>query len=508
MESIFYHLLNGFATALTGDNLFAATAGAVMGMFIGALPGIGSVMGVALLLPLTFKMDPTTAIIMLAALYYSTMYAGSFTAILINIPGDPPALMTTLDGYQLTLKGKAGKALAVSNWSSFVAGFIGVIILTFMGPLLADIGLAFGPAEMTTVILLALSAIAWLLGDDPLKGLLSTCLGILLATVGLDAAVGRPRFAFGIIELLNGIDFIPLVIGLLGVNEIIEMALQKGGYKFKTTETLSFRSNYLNFAEIKQIFKPTMISSVLGTFIGCIPGAGTNTASFLCYVLESRTGNNKENMGKGALEGVAAPEAANNAAAAGAFAPLLALGIPSSGTVTVLLGGLMMWGITPGPLLFTEHPDLAWGLIASMYTGNIVCMIIAALSIPLMVQALRVPPVIMTPIIIVICMVSAYAANNSLFDVWLMIIFGIVGYFFCRYKYPVAPFLMAFILTPRLEMSARQAFDISNGDPAIFLQKPIALAFLTATLFFFIASVALKFCKMCRIKLKRPSDHC
>ena len=502
MENIFSHLLNGFATALSFDNLFAALAGGLMGMIIGVLPGIGSVMGVALLLPLTFKMNPTTAIIMLAALYYSTMYAGAFTAILINIPGDPPALMTTIDGYQLTLKGKAGKALAVSNWSSFVAGFIGVIILTFMGPVLADIGLAFGPAEMTSVIILALSAIAFLLGDEPVKGLLSTCLGILLATVGLDAAVGRPRFDFGIIELLNGIDFIPLVIGLLGVNEIIEMALQKGGYHFKTTEKLTLRSNYLNLKEIKQIFRPTVIASVLGTFIGCIPGAGTNTASFLCYVLEKRTGNNKENMGKGALEGVAAPEAANNAAAAGAFAPLLALGIPSSGTVTVLLGGLMMWGITPGPLLFTEHPDLAWGLIASMYTGNVVCMIIAALSIPIMVQALKVPPVILTPVIIVICMVSAFAANNSLFDLWLMILFGIVGYFFNRYGYPVAPFLMAFILTPRLEMSARQAFDISNGNPMIFIQKPISLALLTFTLLLFITPLILKIIKACQAKAK------
>ena len=246
-----------------------------------------------------------------------------------------------------------------------------------------------------------------------------------------------------------------------------------------------------------------MIASVLGTFIGCIPGAGTNTASFLCYVLEKKTGKNRANMGKGALEGVAAPEAANNAAAAGAFAPLLALGIPSSGTVTVLLGGLMMWGITPGPLLFTEHPDLAWGLIASMYVGNVVCMIIAALSIPFMIQMLRVPPVILTPIIIVICMVSAFAANNSLFDVWLMIIFSIGGYFFNRYKYPVAPFIMAFILTPRLEMSARQAFDISNGDPSIFVQKPIALAFLTFTLILFLAPVVINLYKAGKAKMEK-----
>lgn len=505
MESIFTHLINGFAIALTGDNLMAAMAGAVMGMFIGALPGIGSVMGVALLLPLTFKMNPTTAIIMLAALYYSTMYAGSFTAILINIPGDPPAVMTTMDGYQLTLRGKAGKALAVSNWSSFVAGFIGVVILTFMGPLLADVGLAFGPAEMTTVILLAMTAIGWLLGDDPLKGLLSTCLGILLATVGLDLAVGKPRFAFGVNELLNGIDFIPLVIGLLGVNEIIQMALNKDGYKLKTSEKLSLKSNYLSFQEMKQIFRPTMISSFLGTFIGCVPGAGTTTASFLSYILEKRTGKNKENMGKGALEGVAAPEAANNAAAAGAFAPLLSLGIPSSGTAAILLGGLMMWGISPGPLLFTEHPDLAWGLIASMYTGNLVCMVIAALSIPLMVHALRIPPSILTPIIIVICVVSAYAANNSHFDIWLMIIFGTVGYFFNRYDYPVAPFLMAFILTPRLETSLRQSFDISNGDPMIFIQKPIALTFLCITMLFFIAPLFIKICRSCLPKTQEPS---
>ncbi|SCM83287.1 tripartite tricarboxylate transporter permease [Sporomusa sp. GT1] len=500
MEEIFSHLLNGFGLALTEKNLMAALAGAVMGMFVGALPGIGSVMGVALLLPLTFKMDPTTAIIMLAALYYSTMFAGSFTAILINIPGDPPAVMTTMDGYQLTLRGKAGKALAVSNWSSFVAGFIGVVILTFMGPMLANVGLAFGPAEMTSVILLAIMAIAWLLGDNPRKGLLSTCLGILLATVGLDLAVAMPRFSFGVNELLSGIDFIPLVIGLLGVNEIVTMALNKTGYQFKTTEKLSLKSNYLNWKEIKQIFRPTMVSSFMGTFVGCIPGAGTTTASFLAYVLEKRTGKNKENMGKGALEGVAAPEAANNAAAAGAFAPLLSLGIPSSGTAAILLGGLMMWGITPGPLLFTDHPDLAWGLIASMYTGNVVCMIIAALSIPLMVHALRIPPAILTPIIIVICIVSAYSVNNSLFDIWIMIAIGIVGYFFNRYKYPVAPFLMAFILTPRLETSLRQAFDISNGNAMIFIDKPISLAFLTAILLFFVVPPCIKFGRTCFTK--------
>ncbi|MHC1758349.1 MAG: tripartite tricarboxylate transporter permease [Negativicutes bacterium] len=504
MEIIFTHLMSGFATALTPDNLLAAVAGAVMGMVVGALPGIGAVMGVALLLPMTFKMNPTTAIIMLAALYYSTMYAGSFTAILINIPGDPPAVMTTLDGYQLTLQGKAGKALAVSNWSSFVAGFIGVIILTFMGPMLADAGLAFGPAEMTSIILLAMTAIGFLLGDDPVKGMLSTCLGILLATVGVDSGVGIPRFVFGISELLNGIDFIPLVIGLMGINEIITMALNKNGYQLKTTEKLSLRSNYLNWTEVKQIFRPTMIASVLGTFIGCVPGAGTTTASFLTYVLEKRTGKNKQNMGKGALEGVAAPEAANNAAAAGAFAPLLSLGIPSSGTSAILLAGLMMWGIQPGPLLFTDHPDLAWGLIASMYTGNVVCMIIAALSIPLMVYALRIPPTILTPIIIVTCIVSAYSANNNLFDVWVMIIIGIVGYFFNKYNYPVAPFLMSFILAPRLETSLRQAFDISPDGVMIFVQKPIALAFLLATFLFMAFPFILKFFHLIRPKLETP----
>jgi putative tricarboxylic transport membrane protein len=370
-----------------------------------------------------------------------------------------------------------------------------VVILTFLGPLLADVGLAFGPAEMTMVILLAMVAIGFLLGDDPVKGLISTSMGIMLATVGVDLAVGQPRFSFGVDELINGIDFVPLVIGLLGMTEIIEMTLNKGGYTFKTNEKLTLRSNYLNWQEIKNIFRPTMIASIMGTFIGCIPGAGTTTASFLAYVLESRTGKNKENMGKGAMEGVAAPEAANNAAAAGAFAPLLSLGIPSSGTSAVLLSGLMMWGIQPGPLLFKEHPDLAWGLIASMYTGNIICMIVAALSIPIMVRALAIPTGILTPIIVVLCIVSAFAANNNTFDLWSMMVFGILGYFFNRYKYPVAPFLMAFILTPRLEMSTRQAFDISSGNPMIFIQKPIALAFLVGILLFIIVPFVLRLCR-------------
>ena len=492
MENI-QNLMHGFSIALSFQNLGAALFGAVIGLIVGAMPGIGSLAGVALLLPLTFKMDPTAGIIMLAAIYYANMYGGSYSAILLNIPGDAPAVMTSLDGYPLTQKGNAGKALFTANLSSFVGGTIGIIILTMLGPLLADFGLRFGPAEIAALILFALMSIGWLLGDNPTKGLITTGIGILLAAIGVDLAMGTPRFTFGSINLLSGISFIPLVIGMFGFSQV--MGLMTSSQYIGDVKKLTLKESLLSKAELKRISGPAVRSGILGNFIGLLPGAGATTASFLAYVMEKKVGKNKDNLGKGALEGVAVAEGANNAAAVGAFAPLLSLGIPGSGTAAVLLGGLMMWGLRPGPLLFTESSEFVWGLIASMYIGNIITILVALMIIPLLIHILRVPTHIMAPVITVVCIVGSYSVNNNMFDVWFMFGAGTIAYFLKTNNYPIAPLLLAFVLTPRLEQSLRQAFDISRGSLSIFFNSPIALTFIALILFFMLSPIAIKLYK-------------
>lgn len=488
-------LIQGFHIALTFDNLIAAIFGGVMGLIIGAMPGLGSLTGVALLLPLTFKMNPTTGIIMLAAIYYANMYGGSFSAILLNIPGDSPAVMTALDGYQLTQKGKAGKALFAANLSSFIGGTIGIVLLTMVGPALARVGLAFGPAEQAALILFALTSIGWLLGDAPLKGLLTTSFGILLATIGVDQQIGSIRYTFGSINLLSGVTFIPLVIGMFGFSQVMDMMINRNNFDELSSTKLSIRESMLSASETKSILPTIFRSGLLGNFVGLLPGAGATTGAFLSYIMEKKVGKDRKNLGSGSLSGVAAAEAANNAAAAGAFAPLLALGIPGSGTAAVLLGGLMMWGLRPGPLLFKEAPDFAWGLIASMYVGNIIVLAIALAMIPFVVNILRIPLSIMTPLVALVCIVGSYSVNNSMFDVWFMIFCGVIAYLFNAYDYPIAPLLLAFVLTPRFEQSLRQAFEISNGSVMIFLKSPIALTFIILIFVFILSPVVVKMFK-------------
>lgn len=486
MHDILLHLLGGFGVALQPANLMFAFAGAVMGLIVGAMPGIGSLAGVALLLPLTFKLDPTGAIIMLAAIYYANMYGGSFSAILLNIPGDSPAVMTAVDGYKLTRAGKAGKALFTAIFSSFVGGTIGIVIITIMGPVLADVGLYFGPAEMAAVIILAFTSIGWLLGDNPAKGLLTTCLGLMLASVGVDLARGVSRFSFGVPELMSGVNFVPLVIGMFGFSQVMILMQdfrsdrQEKGLAEMPDEKISIRASILSFNELKRILPITGKCGLLGTIIGVLPGAGATMSAFLCYILEKRTGKNAAMMGQGVIEGVAAPESGNNAAAAGAFAPLLSLGIPGGGTTAVLLGGLMMWGLNPGPLLFTDRPDFCWGLIASMYIGNLMCVSVSIAAIPFVTNILRVPVRIIAPIITVVCIVGSYSVNNSVFDIGVMLAAGLAGYLLTVYNYPTAPLLLAFVLAPILERSTRAAFEISGGSAAIFYESSIALVFLIA----------------------------
>jgi len=484
-------LLHGINIAFSFQNIIMTIAGGFIGLIVGALPGIGAVAGVSLLLPLTFKMNPTMAIIMLAGIYYGNMYGGAYSAILLNIPGDSPAIMTALDGYPLSKKGKAGKALFTANISSFFGSVIGIITLTIFGPLLADIGLKFGPAEISSLILLALTSIGWLLGEDPLKGIVASSLGVLLSTIGMDTmAGGVGRYTFGTVNLLSGISFIPLVIGMFGLTQVMELMGENKESDSLTIESgkiLKIKESFLTWKELKRITPTLLKSSVLGNFVGFLPGAGGTTASFLSYIFEKKTGKNRDEMGKGALEGVAASEAANNAAAIGAFAPLLTLGIPGSGTTAVLLGGLMMWGLQPGPLLFIQQTDFVWGLIGSMIIGNLICIMVGLLLIPFLMSILRIPRGIISPIIVIICIVGAYSVNNNMFDVWFMIFAAVVAFIMQKYHYPIAPVLLAFVLAPRFEQAIRRALTISGGSLLIFIEKPISLILILSTLAFVVA---------------------
>lgn len=464
----------GFATALSIQNLLAAGIGAMLGIFVGAMPGIGSLAGVALLLPLTFKFNPITGMIMLSAIYYANMYGGSYSAILLNIPGDTPAVMTALDGHPLAQQGKPGTALFTSNLSSFIGGTIGIIILTVIGPGLARFGLRFQPVEMAALLLVAMTSLGWLLGDSPVKGLVSTMLGIVLATIGFDTVVGTPRYDFGSIYLLGGIPFIPLVIGAFGFSQVIEMMSFRGKPKAFDTSKLTLRDSLLTRDEVKRILPPAIRSSFLGTLIGVLPGAGATTGSFLSYMQEKRIGRNGKLLGTGRVEGVAAAEAGNNSAAAGAFAPLLALGIPGSGTGAVLLGGLLMYGLNPGPLLFQNQPEFTWGLIASLYIANLITLGVAIAIIPSLIKILKVPVSVMIPIITVVCIMGSYSANNSLYGIVMMLASGVLGFVLKKYGYPLAPLLLAYVLAPMLEKNFRQALQISDGSVWIFFQRPIS----------------------------------
>lgn len=483
----FQLLMDGIAVALTPTNLLACLVGGILGLIVGAMPGVGSLAGVSLLLPLTFKMNPTSAIIMLAALYYSNMYGGSFSAILINIPGDSPAIMTALDGYPMARAGKAGKALFTANLSSWIGGTIGIVILTILGPLAAKFGLKFGPPDLAWLILLALTSIGWVIGDSPSRGLLATAIGVMIATVGLDAALGQPRFSFNNVNLFSGINMIPIVIGMFGFGQVIDMVVERSNYKKVKSERITIRESLLDKSEVKRILPVAARQGFFGTFIGVLPGAGATMAAFLSYIMEKRINKNRDQMGTGVVEGIAAAESANNGAAIGAFAPLLALGIPGGGTTAVLLGGLMMWGLQPGPRLFADQKEFVWGLIGSMYIGNIICLLIAIACIPILMNVVRIPSAYMIPSITAVCVFGTFATNNNIFDVYMMLGFGVLSYLLKLAKIPMAPLLLSFVLTKMLEMYIRQSFDIGAGSLAIFFKSTISVVLIGLILLFTLA---------------------
>jgi len=477
---IWQNLVMGFSIAVTPTNLLFALLGVFAGTIIGALPGIGPPTGVAILMPITFGMNPTTAMIMLAGIYYGAMYGGTITSVLINTPGESSSVMTAVEGYQMALQGRAGVALGIATMGSFIAGTFGVVLLMMISPILAGFALKFGPPEYFALMFMGLVTLTSLAGGNSVKGFMMTLAGLLLAMVGLDAITGKPRFTAGSIDLLNGFDFLPAAMGLFGISEVL--ATIEGPLKVEMLKAkFRFRDVWPSAADWAATKWAIARGTVLGFLIGILPGAGATLAAFASYAVEKKFSKHPENFGKGAIEGVAGPESANNSASAGAMVPLLTLGVPSSTTTAILLGAMMMYGLRPGPMLFETNPDLVWGLIASMYVGNVMLVIMNIAMIPAFVSILKTPNSILLPLIIVFTLVGAYSSNNNMFDVWVMLGFGIAGYFMKKFDYPAAPIVLALVLGPNTERALRQSLIMSGGSLGIFFTRPIAAALMGAT---------------------------
>ncbi len=462
-------LFGGFAVALSWYNLMLMLVGVLLGVLIGVLPGLGGANGVAILLPLTFTMPPVSAIIMLSCIYWGALFGGAITSILFNIPGEPWSVATTFDGYPLAQQGRAGEALTASFTSSFIGAFVAVVLITFLSPLVAKFALKFGPPEFFAVYLLTFCSFVGMSKGSPWKTLAAMMLGFGLATVGLDTVTGQLRLTFGFIPLLKGFDFLIAVIGLFGIGEIL--LTMEEGLAFKGARgKIDPKVVWETWKKLPTYWMTMVRSSIIGCWMGITPG-GATPASFMSYGVAKRMSKNGDKFGTGQLEGVIAPETAAHAAGTSALLPMLTLGIPGSPTAAVLLGGLLIWGLQPGPLLFVEQKDFVWGLIASMYLGNLAGLLVVLTTVPLFASILRIPFSIIAPVIIVICAVGAYTVHNSMFDVYLMLVFGVLGYLFKKLDYPLAPLVLALVLGDRAEDSFRQAILGSQGELSIFFSN-------------------------------------
>lgn len=477
LSSFFSNLGLGFSVAMSPINLLFCGVGVTLGTVLGALPGIGAVTGVAILLPLTFGMDPTTAIIMLAGIYYGVMYGATISSVLLNTPGDAAVVISAIEGYPMAKSGRAGAAFSMNAIASFAGGTFGAIMLNLSAPVVAMAALKFGPPEYFSLMIMAMLSLAGLAGDSPIKGVIMGGIGIFLSTVGVDIAHGVLRFTYGSVAMMNGIDFLPVAIGVFGVGEVLfqlenlheQVAVD---VKLKLKELLPTMDDWMRsrFAILR--------GAVIGFVIGVLPGAGATLASFLSYATESKLTKHPEELGTGAIEGLAGPEAANNAAAAGSLVPMMTLGVPGSGTTAVLLGAFMMYGVQPGPLLFQEQPRLAWGVIASMYIGNVMLVVLNTLFIPTFVRIMKIPSTLLLPVILVLSIVGAYSLQNSMVDVWIMIAAGIGGYLIKKYKYPATTLILGLVLGPLAEVNFVRSLSISQGELSVFFTRPISLVLL------------------------------
>ncbi len=471
----FGNLVTGFNVALQPYNLIFCFVGVFIGTLIGVLPGIGPVGTIAILLPVTFGISPATAIIMLAGIYYGAQYGGSTTSILVNIPGEAASVITTLDGYQMALKGRAGPALGIAAFGSFIAGTLAVIGLQALAPLLVSVALRFGPPEYFSLLILAFVLLTYLTRKSMIKALMMAGVGVLLGGIGLDIITGMTRFTLDIPELLDGIGLAPLAMGLFGISEILLNLEREIKQTIVTTKVKGLFPTRKDWAQtLPSIFRGTGI----GFFLGLLPGGGALISSFLSYAVEKRVSRHPENFGKGAIEGVAGPESANNAATSAQMIPLLALGLPFSAAPALLLAALMIQGVQPGPLLIQDRPEVFWGVIASMYVGNVMLL---GLNLPLIafwVRLLTVPYRFLSVVIVITCVIGAYSVNNSVFDIGTMVGFGVIGYLMRKGGFPAAPMILAIILCPLLERNVKRAFIMSGGDLLIFFRGPISTALL------------------------------
>src|SRR5512144_550267 len=468
------YLFQGFITALTFQNLFWAFVGCFIGTLVGVLPGIGPVSGIAILLPLTTVLPPTSAIIMMAAIYYGAMYGGSTTAIVVNIPGEASSVPTAIDGYEMAKQGRAGPALAIAAIASFVAGTLSVIALTFFAPMLANVALAFGPPEYFALMFMGLSLVISLSGRALLKGMIATSIGLLASLIGQNPLTGAARLTFGVVDLMAGLNFISIIIGLFAVSEVM-INVEKAATHIYATKLHGWMPTW---AEIRQCAGAMVRSSGIGFFLGLLPGCAPAVTTFIAYDVEKRFSKTPERFGKGAIEGVAAPEGANNATSSGGFVPLFAFGLPTGPALAVLLGGLMMYGLQPGPMLFTQNPKFVWAVIASMYIGNVILLILNLPLVGMWARIARLPFPVLGPLIIVFSIVGAYSVRYLVFDIWVALIFGVAGYLMRKLGFPVAPMVLASVLAQMLEASFQQSLLISQGSPLIFFNRPIAAVFM------------------------------
>ena len=473
MESTLLSLAHGFAVAFQPDNLWYAFLVCLVGTLVGVLPGIGPLSGISILLPVTFGLNATQAVIMLAGIYYGSQYGGSTTSILMRIPGEASSVMTCIDGNAMARKGRAGAALCIAAVGSWVAGTFGVIMLTIVAPPLAIIALKFGPPEYTALLILGLIFLAYMSSTSLVRTLLMACIGILLGMIGIDNMTGHFRYAFDLPELGDGIGIVPVAVGLFGLGEILSTPSHK-----VVGEVIApkFRELLPNRQEWREATWPIARGTVLGFIIGIIPGSAHIISSFLSYALEKKLSKHPEEFGNGAVAGVAGPESANNSASTGAFVPMLALGIPTGPITAVLIGALMVHGVNAGPQLVTEHPDVFWGFVASMYVGNLMLLLLNLPLVGLFVSVLRIPYAYLYPLIIMFCIVGVYEVSHSIVDVWIMLIMGLLGYALRKFSFDPAPLVLGLVIAPLFEQSLRQSLIMSNGNYLIFFSRPISLA--------------------------------
>jgi putative tricarboxylic transport membrane protein len=472
-------ILVGLSVCVQPINLVYAFVGAVLGTLVGVLPGLGPSAAISLLLPMSFKVSPVGAIIMLSGIYYGAQYGGSTTSILVNIPGEASSVVTCLDGHQMALKGRAGPALGIAAFGSFIAGTVSVLGLMLFAPPLAELALSFGPPEYTSLVLLGFVILTFLVSGSMAKALMMVAFGVFLSTIGLDAISGTPRFALNVTELLDGVGLVPVIMGLFGIAEVLVNLEEK-----ETRDVVVGKIGALlpTREDWKESAAPIARGTFLGFLLGLLPGGGAILASFVSYAVEKRVAKRPETFGHGAIAGVAGPESANNSAAGASFIPLLTLGIPANSVMAILLGALMIHGIQPGPLLMKEHPDLVWGVIMSMYVGNVMLLVLNLPLIGVWVRLLLVPYAYLFPLILLFCLIGSYSGANSATDVVIMIVFGVIGYWMRKTGYEAAPLILGLVLGGMFENALRQSLLLSDGSPAIFVTRPLSLLFMLAAI--------------------------